>query len=391
MNEFTVNGNLPVEDGVYTVTVIGYGSNYKPTLAEGTLEIHKHAPADAVKENNVDSDCENAGGYDNVVYCTECEEELTREHFEVVAIGHKYNDVIFEANCVIGGWTERTCETCGDFQLVDKVPELGHDMVVDEGKEATCTETGLTEGKHCTRCDDETVIQEVIPELGHNWKDATTEVPKTCETCGATEGEPLPKPSEPTISVKDVFNDVPDAWYTEFVQYVYDNGLMTGIGGTSEFQPNRSITKAQVAQVLYNMEKNPVVTDYKVFDELNDVYDDWYADAVAWAYNENIITGNLNTKRFNPNDAITREQLAIMMYKYALYKNYNVDVYGDLAGLENADMVSDWAKTAMKWAVGVEIITGIDRGDTFDLAPHGKASRAQFASILQRFCEEYGL
>ena len=189
-------------------------------------------------------------------------------------------------------------------------------------------------------------------------------------------------------TVTEVFSDVYDDWYTEYVQYVYDKGLMKGIDGTTEFRPDANITKAQVAQVLYNMDGQPEVEEAKVFEELNDVYEaEWYAPAVAWAYNTGVVTGDLNTKKFNPNADVTREQLALMMYRYAVYKEYDVTATSDLSGLENAENTADWSVEGVKWAVGAGLIGGIENAGVKDLAPQGNATRAQVAAILQRFCE----
>ena len=186
------------------------------------------------------------------------------------------------------------------------------------------------------------------------------------------------------------FSDVYKDWYTPYVQYVYDNQLMTGIKGTRRFQPNANITKAQVAQVLYNMDGQPAVSDTAVFTILTDIYTgEWYADAVAWAYNTGVVTGDINTKKFNPNADVTREQLALMMYRYAAYKEYDVSASGDLSGLKNDWKVSIWALDGVKWAVGEGLISGIEKNGVKDLAPQGNASRAQVAAILQRFCETY--
>jgi hypothetical protein len=165
---------------------------------------------------------------------------------------------------------------------------------------------------------------------------------------------------------------------------------MTGIKGTDKFEPNANITKAQVAQVLYNMEGQPRVESQNVFEELTDVYtSEWYANAVSWAYSKGVVTGDTNAKKFFPNADVTREQLALMMYRYAQYKAYDVTAASDLAGLQNAENVSNWAADGVKWAVGAGLISGIEQNGVKDLAPQGNASRAQVAAILQRFCEAY--
>ena len=110
------------------------------------------------------------------------------------------------------------------------------------------------------------------------------------------------------------------------------------------------------------------------------------ADAI---YNNGVVTGDLNTKKFNPNADVTREQLALMMFRYAKFKAYDVTATSDFAGLVGADMVADWSMDGVKWAVGAGLISGIEQNGVKDLAPQGNASRAQVAAILQRFCEAY--
>ena len=188
--------------------------------------------------------------------------------------------------------------------------------------------------------------------------------------------------------MEKAFADVYQDWYTDYVQYVYKNALMTGMKGTKNFAPNANITKAQVAQVLYNMEGKPRIKSQKVFKELNDVYkEEWYAKAVAWAYNTGVVTGDLNTKKFSPNADVTREQLALMMFRYAKYKGYDVSQTSDFAGMTGADKIADWSKDGVTWAVGTGLISGVDKNGVKDIAPQGAASRAQVAAILQRFCE----
>jgi hexosaminidase len=217
---------------------------------------------------------------------------------------------------------------------------------------------------------------------------AVEETPEVTPTPEVTEAPKPTETPEATESVTKVFTDVYADWYASYVQYVYDNGLMTGIKGTTEFQPNANITKAQVAQVLYNMVQQPAPENKNVFTDLTDVYEgEWYANAVAWAYATGVVTGDLNAKKFFPNADVTREQLALMMYRYADYKKYDVTANSDLAGLKNAENVSNWAASGVKWAVGAGLISGIEKDGVKDLAPQGNASRAQMAAILQRFCE----
>lgn len=147
VNEFTVNGTLPTEDGVYEVTAIGFGANYKPALATGTLNIHKHIPAAAVKENNVDPDCENPGSYDEVVYCDndncgKVNNELSRVTVPVEKLGHDWADWVTTKKPTTSskGEQRRDCNRCDDFETrpLDKLPAAGgsgNDSSNDKGTE----------------------------------------------------------------------------------------------------------------------------------------------------------------------------------------------------------------------------------------------------------------
>lgn len=188
------------------------------------------------------------------------------------------------------------------------------------------------------------------------------------------------------------FRDVYDDWYREYVDYVSIKGLMKGYN--QFFSPNDAMTRGMVVQTLYNMEGKPDVTDYKACDELTDVYQDWYTDAVCWAYNEGITTGYDDTKTFEVDQSVTREELAAFLYRYTKYKEYDSSQVGDLTMLQNVDHISPYAKNAMNWAVGAGLISGIEikvngKVTAKDLAPQGPAIRAQMAAILMRFCEAY--
>ena len=288
----------------------------------------------------------------------------------------------YEISCSLDGkeWTKVAEGTWADDESWKMV---GFDAVEAKYVKIFATNSKSdNNGRHMTGAELRVVLAVDEPEV--------TPTPEVTEAPNPTE---VPKPTETpetTEDVKTVFSDVYKDWYTEYVQYVYDNGLMTGIKGTTQFQPNANITKAQVAQVLYNMDGQPAVTDKKVFGVLNDVYaGEWYANAVAWAYSTGVVTGDTNTKKFNPNADVTREQLALMMYRYADYKKYDVTASSDLAGLKNAENTANWALAGVKWAVGKGLISGIEKNGVKDLAPQGNASRAQVAAILQRFCEAY--
>lgn len=185
---------------------------------------------------------------------------------------------------------------------------------------------------------------------------------------------------EPSTTVADIFNDVvPGAWYTDAVQYAYDNGLMTGTSATT-FEPNTTTTRGMIVSMLHRLEGSPAVGSADFSDVAGG---DWYADPVAWAASEGIV-GGYGDGTFGPNDPITREQMASILYRYADYKGLDVSARASLDAYSDADSVSPWASDVMSWAVSEGIISGMTE-DT--LAPQGTATRAQVAAMFQRFLE----
>ena len=177
------------------------------------------------------------------------------------------------------------------------------------------------------------------------------------------------------------FTDVAaGAWYADAVQFVYDNELMTGVTAT-EFGPNVTTSRAMLATILYRLEGEPNVTAASFTDVESGMY---YTDAVAWASSKGIVTG-YGDGTFLPNKAISREEMAAMLYRYASYKGYDVTGIKDLGGYSDAGSVSSYAVEALQWATGAGLVT--DMGDG-TLSPTGLASRAQIATILMRFLGE---
>lgn len=302
-------------------------------------------------------------------------------------IPHKYDNgkITQQPTCTKEGVKTYTCTGgCGSKKTsaVAKIPHKYDEGVVRTYP--TCTLDGL-KIYTCLGC--KGTKSEVIPK-GHTWNEGNIIVAPTVAKEGLKDCVCVDCGTSGKVEIPAIFSDVHTDWYTEYVQYVYDEGIMSGISGTTKFQPNENITKAQVAQVLYNMEGKPNPGGDYIFNDLKDVYSvEWYADAVSWAYNTGIITGDINTMKFNPNAAVTREQLAIMLYRYASSKRYDVSAETDFAGLIHAENISNWAYDGVNWAVGAGLISGIDKNGVKDLAPQGNASRAQVAAILQRFCE----
>jgi hypothetical protein len=146
-------------------------SFYEITVSGYKMVVHEHTPADAVKENNVAPDCTNGGRYDSVIYCNVCGEEISRETVPVPALGHSYKAEITAPDCEHGGYTTNTCTVCGHSYVSDAKDALGHSEQTVAGKAASCTENGLTDGKICTACGKTLVSQVVIPALGHTDSD----------------------------------------------------------------------------------------------------------------------------------------------------------------------------------------------------------------------------
>ncbi|MCI2049963.1 MAG: S-layer homology domain-containing protein [Lachnospiraceae bacterium] len=190
------------------------------------------------------------------------------------------------------------------------------------------------------------------------------------------------------------FTDVSaSAWYYASVKYVYQKGLMTGTTASS-FGPAGSLTRGQFAAILYRMAGRPEV----VFtDKFKDVPDGrYYSAAAIWASSDQVgvLYGDRNsagtlTGTFRPLDQITRQEMAAAMYRYAVYKSLGPVISGDLSQYPDASSVSRWAVVSMKWATGNSIIAGKKKGTAYYLDPKGKATRAECAAIIRRFCEKY--
>ena len=180
-----------------------------------------------------------------------------------------------------------------------------------------------------------------------------------------------------------LFTDVnTSAWYHEAVDYVLVNGLMSGYGN-GVFGPNDNLSRAQLCQILYNKEGRPAVTGSSAFADIADGA--WYADAVTWAAKSGIV-GGYGNGLFGPEDNITREQLAAILYRYAQTKGYDTASGADLSAYGDASDVSSWAIPAMQWACGTGVIMGVTEST---LLPQGSATRVQVATMLMRFCECY--
>ena len=181
------------------------------------------------------------------------------------------------------------------------------------------------------------------------------------------------------------FTDVTSGdWFYDAVAYVYDKGMMEGTTDTT-FAPTMNLTRSMIAQVLYNLEERPEAPGAAGFPDV--AADAWYADAVNWAAARGIVKG-YDTGAFGPEDSVTREQLAAILYRYAQVKGYDT-TRGGMAVREFSDSasISDWAQEAMAWAVNAQVLSGKGNGV---LDPQGTATRAEVAQMLMNFGEHVG-
>ena len=183
-----------------------------------------------------------------------------------------------------------------------------------------------------------------------------------------------------TVEPSDLpFTDVSTSdWFYGAVKFVYENGLMDGVGNNL-FAPNATLNRAMAVTILYRLEGSPAVTTDAGFNDV--AAGTWYTDAVNWAAANNIVNG-VEGNNFDPTGSLTREQMATVLYRYAQYKGADVSASGDLSGFVDSANVSSWAADAVKWAVGSGLVNGVE-GNA--LAPQGTSTRAQAATVLMRF------
>ena len=184
------------------------------------------------------------------------------------------------------------------------------------------------------------------------------------------------EPEEPTWPFEDVTEG--EDWFYDAVAYVYENGIMAGTDETV-FEPTMELDRAMAAQLFYNLEGKPVVTGDSTFTDVTSGH--WAVDAITWAAQNDIVAG-IGGGLYDPDSNVTREQFAVMLYKYARFKGYDLTATGDLTRFPDAGSISSWAETALSWANGKGLINGHENG-TID--PKGSTIRAQAASIMANF------
>lgn len=310
--------------------------------------------------------------------------------------------------CTADGYDLYTCSGCGATEKRNPTDALGHKW--DSGKvttEPTETAPGVRTYT-CTVCGE--VKTEVIPATGahtHKWDagkvttapTATTPGVRTytCTICGLTKEEVIPPTGGSTVCPGGTscpsygFRDVagPADWSHEGIDYCVRRSLMVGTD-VGTFSPNAVCSRAQIVQILYNLSGD--TTDYgNYYLPFTDVAPgDWFYEAVAWAYANDIVAGTSATT-FAPNVDITREQMTVILYGYtAKYAPAFTGGGTSLGQFPDAGSVANWAYAAMNWAVGNGLISGIESYGVTYLAPQGSATRAQASAIIMRYCQLIG-
>ena len=350
-----------------------------------------------------------ADGYD-LYTCSGC--GATEKRNPKPALGHKWDSgtVTTEPTETTPGVRTYTCTVCGETRT-ETIPATGaHTHVWDNGT-VTIAPTETTPGVRtytCTVCGQ--TRTETIPATGthtHVWDNGTVTIAPTettpgvrtytCTVCGQTKNEIIPAtggssvcpggPSCPSYGFSDVAG--PNDWSHEGIDYCVRRSLMVGTG-VGTFSPGMNCSRAQIVQILYNLSGDK--TDYgNYYLPFTDVAPGaWYYDAVAWAYFNNVVSGTSETT-FAPNDVITREQMAVILYGYTA--EFAPEFTGNAASLDtfpDAGSVANWAYAAMSWAVGNGLISGMGSGGVSYLAPQGSATRAQASAIIMRYCQLIG-
>ncbi len=382
--------------------------------------------------------------------CSACGATRTEK---IAALGHDLSrcDLRPAATCTQPGRAVGTCARCG-VQIDEVIPAKGHDYSYAETSVApTCTEPGHYKGT-CPTCGKD--YDDVVPALGHDWGEWVTTIEPTVSTvgyryhvcnrdgCGYREGEDIPKlhthtwdagvvTQKPTAAEPGVrtytctvcgqtrteaipatgvpetcnggpacpgyaFRDMPapSIWSHAGLDYCIDHGYIAGTSATT-VTPDGECTRAMIVSILYRVQGEPAKVNGYELKKLAAPFDDvergrWYTDAIWWAKLTGVVSG-MSPSTFAPDDPITRAQLAVILYNYTQqFAPESLTETGSLAGFPDAGSVPSWARTAMAWAVGNGLISGVGENGVSYLRPEGCATRAQVATILMNYDKALG-
>ena len=382
--------------------------------------------------------------------CSACGATRTEK---IAALGHDLSrcDLRPAATCTQPGRAVGTCARCG-VQIDEVIPAKGHDYSYAETSVApTCTEPGHYKGT-CPTCGKD--YDDVVPALGHDWGEWVTSIEPTVSTvgyryhvcnrdgCGYREGEDIPKlhthtwdagvvTQKPTAAEPGVriytctvcgqtrteaipatgvpetcnggpacpgyaFRDMPapSIWSHAGLDYCIYHGYIAGTSATT-VTPDGECTRAMIVSILYRVQGEPTKVNGYELKKLAAPFDDvergcWYTDAIWWAKLTGVVSG-MSPSTFAPDDPITRAQLAVILYNYTKqFAPGSLTETGSLTGFPDAGSVPSWARTAMAWAVGNGLISGVGENGVSYLRPEGCATRAQVATILMNYDKALG-
>lgn len=383
--------------------------------------------------------------------CSACGATRTEK---IAALGHDLSrcDLVPDATCTQPGRAVGTCARC-DVKIDEVIPAKGHDYSYKSASstEPTCTESGHYQGT-CPRCYQD--YNDTIPALGHDWGEWVTTIEPTVSTvgyryhicnrdgCGYREGEDIPKlhthtwdagvvTQKPTAAEPGVrtytctvcgqtrteaipatgvpetcnggpacpgyaFRDMPapSIWSHAGLDYCIDHGYIAGTSATT-VTPDGECTRAMIVSILYRVQGEPAKVNGYELKKLAAPFDDvergrWYTDAIWWAKLTGVVSG-MSPSTFAPDDPITRAQLAVILYNYTKqFAPESLTETGSLTGFPDAGSVPSWARTAMAWAVGNGLISGVGENGVSYLRPEGCATRAQVATILMNYDKALG-
>ena len=382
--------------------------------------------------------------------CSVCGATRTEK---IAPLGHDLSrcDLKPAATCTQPGRAVGTCARCG-VQIDEVIPAKGHDYSYAETSVApTCTEPGHYKGT-CPTCGKD--YDDVVPALGHDWGEWVTSIEPTVSTvgyryhvcnrdgCGYREGEDIPKlhthtwdagvvTQKPTAAEPGVrtytctvcgqtrteaipatgvpetcnggpacpgyaFRDMPapSIWSHAGLDYCIDRGYIAGTSATT-VTPDGECTRAMIVSILYRVQGEPAKVNGYELKKLAPPFDDvergrWYTDAIWWAKLTGVVSG-MSPSTFAPDDPITRAQLAVILYNYTQqFAPGSLTETGSLTGFPDAGSVPSWARTAMAWAVGNGLISGVGENGVSYLRPEGCATRAQVATILMNYEKALG-
>lgn len=330
-------------------------------------------------------------------YCTKC------GYIDLIrATGDGHNFVLFgqkDPTCTEAGYTgDMKCIDCGEVSEYGSViPATGHSVTMSAYLAPSCTEPGYTT-KSCGVCGMDVETTQ-IPALGHDWDNGIVVTEEsntaigvrqyTCSRCNAIEKRTFH--TCPAEGYLDKYKDT--NWAHVGIDYCIRAGIM-GSTSTSKltFEPAATLTRAQLATILWKLENKPIVKEVAPFTDTK--AGAWYWNAVNWAYATGVIKGvpnNDGTLRFDLSVPVSREVFATMLYRYCVEKYPDAIFAGsaDISSYADAESVHSYARDAMVWAVQHGIIQGLAENNEMYLRPRNTATRAQTAVIFMRYLEKY--